>query len=443
MAPLVAGAAVALGLALQVSYGTQDPLALGIVVVGVVAALAAAWVGRREEPAPLGWSVRAVLGLGLGASILRGFLFLPGVLIDPARMGPFRPESALMAVLLASWAWRGAPAWLVRARFPAIVVLFSVVAVLVIRATPAPGIDVWHYQQVGAAALADGRNPYQQRYPNRYGPGTPFIHPSLLTPDGEQVLTNPYPPLVLLADLPGALLGDVRWSLLALMLLAAFLVRALGRGSADAELAALFLLLQPQALLVVEVAWSDPLSLACLLLVLLAVQRAPGTTAADRLAWLLPGLAAGVTVASKQYTPILLLPVLLALAPALRARAVLTAAGVTAAVMLPFLAWDPPAFVLGVIQFQLRQPFRHDALSIPAFITSLDGPVLPAWPAFLLCAGVLVMTLRRRVTLQQALLSGAAAWLVFVVFNKQAFLNYYWMAVGVLCAALAVLARRA
>ena len=35
------------------------------------------------------------------------------------------------------------------------------------------------------------------------------------------------------------------------------------------------------------------------------------------------------------------------------------------------------------------------------------------------------------------ILAGAGAWLAIVLFNKQAFCNYYWLVVGLLCAATA------
>jgi hypothetical protein len=74
-------------------------------------------------------------------------------------------------------------------------------------------------------------------------------------------------------------------------------------------------------------------------------------------------------------------------------------------------------------------------------MTALGGPQLPSWPAFLLAGAALVATVRSSIAPWQGLLSGAVTWLVLVVFNKQAFCNYYWLAVGLLCAALATLHR--
>jgi hypothetical protein len=72
-------------------------------------------------------------------------------------------------------------------------------------------------------------------------------------------------------------------------------------------------------------------------------------------------------------------------------------------------------------------------------VLALGGPLLPTWPAFPIAAAALAVTVRRTVSPGQALLAGATAWIAFVAFNKQAFCNYYWLAVGLLSAAAAAL----
>ena len=124
----------------------------------------------------------------------------------------------------------------------------TALAATVILASPSPGIDVWEIQQRGAEGLLSGRNPYSLPYVNIYGPGTPFLDPALLTPDGRFITAYPYMPLVLLLDVPGAMLGDVRWTMLAALAASAFLIRWLGKGSVEAELAGALLLLQPAGL---------------------------------------------------------------------------------------------------------------------------------------------------------------------------------------------------
>jgi hypothetical protein len=333
------------------------------------------------------------------------------------------------AAVVATFAWTGAPRSVRLARFALLTVLVGVLGVLVIRSVPAPRIDVWHLQQLGALQLAEGRNPYATAYPNIYGPRTPFIDPSLLSPDGLSITAFPYTPLTLLLDVPAALGGDVRWALLIASLASAWLIRALGRGTSVAELAGALLLLQPQGLWVLERSWTEPFALVTILAAAWTVSRVPG--------WIGPGVALGVAASSKQYAPLMAAPLWLAMRPPLRGRALAAAVATAAALALPFIAWDAPALVRGVLEFQLRQPFRPDALSWPAGVLKLGGPLLPTWPAFILAAAALV-SIGPRPSVKLALVGGASAWIAFVLFNKQAFCNYYWLAVGLLCAAAAM-----
>lgn len=443
---LVAGAAAVLALALVISSGTLDPYALVLVSLAALAAFTAAGINLRSPPGERSRLAVAALGAGIAGSLVLNLLFLPGITVNPARLGAFRPGVALAALVLASYLWRGAPAWVVRARFPVLLLLGAGLGAVVMRASPAPGIDVWQIQQHGAAGLLAGYNPYRLRYPNVYGSGTPFLDPSLVSADGRFILAYPYAPATLLLDVPSAWLGDVRWTMLAAVVAAAWLVRRLGRGSVEAELAGALLLLQPQTFLVLELSWTEPIALATTLLAVAAVDRAAGGGAAEAkgaAAWLWPGLAGALAAASKQYLPLLLLPLLFALPARARLRAAAVAIVGALAIYLPFLVLDPAALFRGVVLFQVRQPFRPDALSWTAALVSAGGPLLPSWPAFLLSGAVLILSLRRAVSTAQAVIAGATAWTFLVLFSKQAFCNYYWLSVGLLCAAAALLLRPA
>jgi hypothetical protein len=442
----VAGAAVVLALSLAISYGTLEPYALALVTLAGLAAFLASRLSLRGEPFVTSKAPVIILGLGLALSILHDILFLPGVLVDPARLGGFRPGIAAIALLLGSYFWRRAPQWFVRSRFPAIVLIGTGLGALILRASPSPGIDVWHLLQGGAQALLSGENPYSALYTNIYGPGTSVIDPSLLSADRRHVIAIPYMPLTLVLVAPAAWVGDVRWANLAAMALAALLVRMLGRGSVEAELAGAFLLLQPQGFFVLELSWIEPIVLAAMLLLTLAIERVPAGSPEEgkgrQRAWIAAGLAGGLAASCKQYVPMLLLPLFFAIPARARIKTSAVAIGGALVVLLPFVAWDPAGFFRGIVEFQIRQPFRYDALSWLAAIAALGGPVLPSWPAFLLAGASLIATTRRTISLGQGLLAGAVTWIAFVAFNKQAFCNYYWLAVGLLCAALAILTRR-
>ena len=447
-AALAAGAAVLLAWALGISAGLLVPTALGMVTVATALALAAAWLAPADGRPAADRVARAVRWVGLLASLVAAAVYLPGVMVQPARLGAFRPLLGATALVLATWAFPRVPPVVARLRFPVLVALATALGAVVILASPSPGIDVWTMQEQGARALRAGRNPYTELYRNIYGPGTAHLDPALLTPDGRFIRAFPYTPLVLLLDAVSAGLGDVRWGMLAATAAAAILIRALGRGGRTAELAGALLLLQPQGFMVLELAWTEPVALATVLLAAWAVARTTGTGSrsgevAGWRAWLVPGLAAALAASSKQYVPLVLLPLLVALPRHARVRALAVAVGGAAVVLVPFLAWDPAAFVRGVIEFQVIQPFRGDSLAWPAAIVSWGGPQLPSWPAFLVAGGALAVLLRRTATVAQAVLVGASAWLLLVLLNKQAFCNYYWLSVGLLCAAAALLLRPA
>jgi uncharacterized membrane protein len=109
-----------------------------------------------------------------------------------------------------------------------------------------------------------------------------------------------------------------------------------------------------------------------------------------------------------------------------------------AVVTLPFVAWDPRAFVRSVILFQFLQPFRIDSLSYPAVLARLTGWQAPAAVAFGLAALAIALSVRyARRDVAGFAAAVALAFLAFFLFNKQAFGNYYFFVIGALCCALA------
>jgi hypothetical protein len=443
-AALAALSAVLLALSLGISISMLDPWALGLVTVSAGVAVAAAVAGRDGQGG-VSRLPAVVLGLGLAASLVHDLLFLPGLTVDPRRLGGFRPAILAIVALLATVPWKGAPPWLARLRFPAVVLAAIAAGAVVILAAPAPAIDVWHIQQGGAEALLDGRNPYTSFYRNIYGPGTTLLDAAFLTPDGQYITAYVYPPLIPILGMPSAALGDVRWTMLLSVAVAALLIWRLGGGSPVSELAGALLLVQPQAFLVLELAWVEPVTLAMMLLALLAVSRAaspePGGPAPAARSWLLPGVAGALAATTKQYVPLLLVPLLVALPARLRVRALAVAVLGAAAIFAPFVAWGPGAVLRGLVEHHLRQPFREDSLTWPAALVALGGPQLPSWPGFVLAGATLLATVRRSISPGRAALASASTWMVFVLSSKQGHCNYYWLAVGLLCAAAAILDR--
>jgi hypothetical protein len=448
---LAAAAAVLVTGGLSASNGLYNPGALLLVTLAAAAAVWAAWLGspwRRPAAGAAGsegrpasfWdgATRGALALGLAGGFVSQIFLAPGKHLDPPHPLAFRLLAVAGALLAATWLLDLGPR-LPRLRFPLLLAVFAAMGALALRASPNPPIDVFLFRQAGAEALARGENPYAASVPNLYR-DRPFYGTGGFAV-GDRVTGFPYPPPVLLLDLPFRLaLGDARLAMLAAMLLAAWAVRRLG-GGRDGELMGLLLLFQSRSFLTLEMGWTEPLVVAAFGLLLLAARRWLSGPPHGALA---AGAAAGLLAASKQYTPLLLLPLLLAAPRAGLGRALGWAAAAFAAVVLPFVLWDPTAFWRGVVAWQLHQPFRMDALSWLAALARLLGRTeVTAAPAFVAAALALGLSLPRRPALAQAAAAAAAAFLLFLLFNKQAFCNYYWAASGLLLMAAALGGREA
>jgi hypothetical protein len=123
-------------------------------------------------------------------------------------------------------------------------------------------------------------------------------------------------------------------------------------------------------------------------------------------------------------------------------RATLLALLVLALTIVPFWIWDRDGFLRGAVYFQFWQPLRLDSLSWLAFWSRRFGPPpLPLLPAALGALLALLAGVRWRSNPGRIAATAAAAWLLFVLFNKQAFCNYDWLGGGLLSAAAAAFSR--
>jgi len=125
---------------------------------------------------------------------------------------------------------------------------------------------------------------------------------------------------------------------------------------------------------------------------------------------------------------------------------VLPAIGVAAAITLPFFLWDPEAFWKSVVLAQFAQPFRTEALSLPAWWVVQKGHpqfnVLPWMLAGTVAALVAVLAGRRRGP--AAFVTGSVlVYGVFIALSKQSFCNYWWFVLGACCCGIAVSAAHA
>ena len=299
---------------------------------------------------------------------------------------------------------------------------FLAVGAWLLAHTPAPPIDVAVFHQRGAAALLAGENPYTIRIPDiynsvdshrYYGPG--------VSSGGWLTFAFPYPPVSLLLSAVGyALAGDCRYAHLAAMAIAAALM-ASARPSRLSFAAALLFLFTPRVFLVVQNAWTEPLLVMLLAAFVFCRCRFPQAAP-----WV-----AGLLLAAKPYA-VAVAPVLL------RKRAEFGKAGVVAVlVTAPLALWNLAGFFRSVVIVQFLQPVRADALSYQAALLRF-GLTPPAWVAFVLTGIVLALVWRKAPADVTGICAGAAlVLLVFFAFNKQAFCNYYYFVIGIMCCGVA------
>ena len=393
-------------------------------------------------PLPVATPLSVLRWAGLLAPLaLLGSLRPPGVFLRPGTPLWIFPLLTAAVLGLALWGV-GTPRRRSQrdALAAAMLLCFLVAAVGVLRASPGPRIDLYTIQQLGAGHLLAGRDPYAATYPNIYTASeTLAFFGAPLT----ELRYYPYPPLSLLVTTAGFwLFGDVRVSFLALHLATGALLYAMVRrrsGSMAVGLLAMHLL-SPRGLFLLEQSWTEPLLSACVAAwaaFLLTGQGGKRATVAEV-------VLLGLVFSAKQYS-VLLLPLLLCqrFRPAWSraARVTTLAAGLAALGLLPFLLWHPRDFIEDLILFQVRQPFRHDALTLPALFSFATGLRAPGALALLGAAGSLGWALGRLPQKPAGLLYGAAiGCFSFFAMAKQAFCNYYSF-VGVLlllCAAACV-----
>jgi len=224
----------ALELALFRSYGRLDLVALTLIVLALafsIGGIRAHWPAKLEGDVRRGRPGPLLVVCGLIALQLAQLLFTPVETLFEldVRLGPFRAGAGVAAAVLFCYPLRLLPRW----RFFALVAAYVWMGASLILASPRPNIDLWHFRQRACELLLRGENPYAADYPNIYaeerhifGEFQPYAAQEMKE---GRVLSYPYPPLTLVFDLPGYVAGDVRWSLLAAMTLAALLMRALAR----------------------------------------------------------------------------------------------------------------------------------------------------------------------------------------------------------------------
>lgn len=374
-ATLLAAAAVAVGLALQISNGFYDAWALALVALATAAAVGGAVWLARGAPATNPVVAQSLLGAGIAAGL--GFhLFTNPTFSADGRAfgGGFRWFALVSLVALSAYLCIHLRASLIRARFLLLLLCFAMMAMVAIRATRQPPAGVWNFQHGAAEALL-----------HRIG------------------------------------FSDPRYALLAAMLAAAWLLARAAPGSAG-ELAGALVLFQPRSLFVLEQGWSEPLVLFLFALTVHAMARRAHPAAI--------ALSLGSLAASGPGSLFLAIPLALALP---RRRGVWVVGVVLVAVLASFIVAGPFAFPPPL---DPGAP-SGDSLSVAPLAWRLVGSQVPslAFAAPAVGIAVLVACLRRSADLSLSCAALAAASAAMLLCRPQSFASDWWLCSCLLAAA--------
>lgn len=423
LASLVAAASI--GQAIQVSNGALHPDAIKRLAVALVALVLGVAFSQTRGPTWLkgSWLV-ALGGLASVYQLMQLASGSPGMYLRGVAFTDYAAPLVVFAALSASLFATGP--WLGRLHGLAWLASFWALGSWLLKASPAPQIDVFTWTNHALEALRSGKDPFAIWMPNPYH-HTQWYAPGLA--DADWVHTGyPYPPLSLMLSGLGWLAGDMRWANLAMLILAGAAMRW-SKGPWGA-VAAVLLLTTPRVLFVLEQAWTDVYLVGLIALVAWSAQRFPRFT----------GMLFGLLIATKQYA-VFLIPLGLLLIPPpwdrrKVARFVLEAIAAGLVVTLPWILWDPARFFGSL--FVSGSPFRVEALSFLAY-TAVDGkPVYPIYIQFVFVGLAYLLCLFRAARGPAGFaLSCALVINVLFSFSKHAFCNHHFLALGMAAVALA------
>ena len=265
-----------------------------------------------------------------------------------------------------------------------------------------PLLDVYYYDSQAVQALLHGQNPYGHLYA-----GVPGW---LATPDASSVFA--YLPAVVLFLLPFGAVWDVRLGLIVADLVVALSIASLG-GKAGKNASLIFFLAPFDVLF--STSYPNNNLVAMCFLGLAAALEARGRRA-------ISATALGVSLAGSQFVW-LLYPFFVHhyLRQGWR-REVLTSLAVAAAIMIPFLVWNPGAFVFDTVQFQFVRPVQHLLTPMPFGFNvdpTLDGIAFALFgvgvPLFLrapVAAGALIAAVWKSKSLESVFFN--ATWFLLI-----------------------------
>ena len=428
-------AALSLGQALQNNGGFMSAEGMVLLTIALIF-LGLAVLSMKISLPPVAPRVLIfVLYIGLAWQLIQLLTSQPTLFIPDtfSKLWPFKAivglgaVTALLSITPKVWSHR-------QLRRAAILMTFlSIFAagVWVIRSSPDPHIDVYMFHETSSKALISGHNPYELTEPLFYSDAT--LYGPELVKDGRMTIGNPYPPLSIYLALLGEVVGgDVRYSLLAAILLTAVIIASIG-SNRYSLLAAYIFLFTPRLFFILDLSWTEPFVLLFAVAVVWCAIYRPSWTF----------IVFGLLIASKQYM-LLMVPLMILLIPTTASlgfwiKACAQTLAVAFLVTAPLAFWNFQAFIWNVLSAQFYQPFRPEALSYAVIYNNVTGHILPFYMPFIFLGVALLWVLRfiRRSPLGFSA-SLALCLAVFFATNKQAFGNYYFLVFGMLCCSLAI-----
>jgi hypothetical protein len=327
---------------------------------------------ERYGDGPVAFALAVALVLHVG-SLLTG-------ITTPATTFP------LAAGLLLAGANLSPVSWLGRAQVPLLLLVYVAFAALAVAESTTFSTPLG----AGVDALLTRENPYAHGYREM--------------------------PVLLLLAVPGRLLGDLRYGLVAATALSAACIAGARPGRAGAISAGMLLFL-PAQLVAVKDAGIEPFITLLLALTVLCACRFPAVFP----------FVLGLLLTAKTYL-VLAVPLAVVLASLkLSFRAVLSVAwkAVFAAALVtgPFIAWDPEAFFRA-----LTSTGGALGLKVPTLWgwLSLHGVQLPGWLALPLALVAVTLVLWRAARTPSGFAAGVAlVFVVFFAFNPEAVASQY------------------
>jgi hypothetical protein len=404
---LAVGAWACVSLGAAVRHGTYTPVACVLVTAGVLllTVIALVLAGHEVRP-PSRFSLLLACAIALASTAL-----------SPAVRDAHGTSQTISHLVLTV----GAVVLLAMAgtkRYtPQLHILLVVLAVAAgifgIRAYPHPGIDDWNILQGSARAVLHFQNSYGAAWPGAKGHLLPYLPASA-------VLLTPF----------WVVFSDVRFGLLAALVLASLVISRLQRAPRSHTLLVLsgLVLFYPWVMYGIEDSWPEPLMLALIASMVLAIHRGR------------PGLAVvcfALALLTKQHVA-LLVP-FAAVWPAFGWRRALASGLAAAIALVPWVATAPHMFWQGAVVYNLTLPPRADSLSLfTAASRAGHSPSFAIVPIGTLV--VLVLGLWKLPRTASGFVFGSA-WIlaVFNLLNKQSFFNEWSLVVGLIVLGMATM----